>query len=392
MPTLALLSVAALAGASALGGKSGRNEAHDGAGEPQAPAAGRPTGSRALPIGELIRLAAPHASSLPPQAGREAPGGGAANPEDVIKMALPEVSSPRPGTRPRWARSWEKGEAWARERLGEASSRYDPSQPLSALHPKDQQVLLDNLMGLPSLDVLEGRLRPGLLYHVRPLLVRQVHELGRTADGKLKESLTADQRAFWSGVRDYLALCRGTMTAPAAMRDAERFVDDVEAALVREWLRRRRAGGSAGSRARSSAPSWIELSPDLFQESGHNATEEVVARGYAEAMRDMGGWGDFPPISAWIGTVDEEDLEKYQEAEEGGYEHELAWSRPLRRADLGKDYAKIVDGHHRAHAARAISAPLRVEPLSWGPSGARPWTTQELEAFRTGHAAIKRPR
>ena len=392
MPTLALLSVAALAGASALGGKPGRNEARDGSREPQAPVAGRLVGSRALPIGELIRLATPHASKLPPQAEREAPDGGAADPGNVIKMALPEASSPKPGTRPRWARSWEKGAAWAKERLEEAPSRYDLSQPLSALHPEDQRVLLDNLMGLPSLDTLEGRLRPGLLYHVRPLLVRQLYELGRTADRKLKESLTADQRAFWSGVRDYLALCRGVMTAPAAMRDAERLVDAVEAALVREWLRRRRVGGSAGSRARDDAPSWIELSSDLFQESGYNATEEAVAQDYAEAMRDMRGWGDFPPISAWIGTVDKEDLEKYQEAEEGGYEHELAWSRPLRRADLGKGYAKISDGHHRAHAARAVGVPLRVEPLSWGPGGARPWTAQELEAFRTEQAAIKRPR
>jgi hypothetical protein len=247
-------------------------------------------------------------------------------------------------------------------------------------------------MGLPSLDVLEGRLRPGLLYYVRPLLVRQVQEVGQTANRKLKENMTVDQRAFWSGVRDYVTLCQGVMTAPAAMQDVERLVDAVEAALVREWLRRRRAGDSAGSRARSSAPSWIELPSDLFQESGHNATEEAVARGYAGAMREMGGWGKFPPILAWIGTVDEDDLEKYQEAEREGYEHELAWSRPLRRADLGKDYAKVVDGHHRAHAARAVRVPLRVEPLSWGPSGARPWTTQELDAYRAEQADVKPPR
>jgi len=137
------------------------------------------------------------------------------------------------------------------------------------------------------------------------------------------------------------------------------------------------AVGKRGSATRT--PSYIEISSDLFRESGCNATDFDQVDRYAASMRRAGGWGRFPPISGQIGTVDEGDLQNYRDAEEGGFEHELAWSRPLTDADLGRDYVAIEDGHHRAHAARRNRIPIRVRPFTWG-KGA--WTAAEIRRWR----------
>lgn len=132
-----------------------------------------------------------------------------------------------------------------------------------------------------------------------------------------------------------------------------------------------------GSAART--PSYLEISSDLFRESGVNATDFDQVERYAASMRRAGGWGRFPPISGQIGTVDAADLQNYRDAEEGGFEHELAWSRPLTDADLGRDYVAIEDGHHRAHAARMNRIPIRVRPFTWGKGR---WTTAQIRRWR----------
>jgi len=137
------------------------------------------------------------------------------------------------------------------------------------------------------------------------------------------------------------------------------------------------AVGKRGSAART--PAYIEIASDLFRESGYNATDFDQVDRYAASMKRAGGWGRFPPISGQIGTVDEGDLQNYRDAEEGGFEHELAWSRPLTDADLGRDYVAIEDGHHRAHAARMNRIPIRVRPFTWGKG---PWTAAEIRRYR----------
>jgi len=115
---------------------------------------------------------------------------------------------------------------------------------------------------------------------------------------------------------------------------------------------------SLGSRAREK---YTEVGSDLFRESGVNVYEPGKIERYRAAMRASQGWSNFPPIHGVLQSVDVSDLEDWREAEEGGYTHELAWSRPLLPSDLGKTYVAIEDGHHRAYAARQIGIALRVK-------------------------------
>ena len=105
---------------------------------------------------------------------------------------------------------------------------------------------------------------------------------------------------------------------------------------------------------------YEEVQSDLFRESGANVTDEDQIEEYVEAMEDYNGWGDFPPVHGGYNEVDEQDLEDWEEAVEGGYEHELVWSRPLEKSDLGTVYAVIEDGHHRAYAASRLGIPIRM--------------------------------
>ncbi len=109
------------------------------------------------------------------------------------------------------------------------------------------------------------------------------------------------------------------------------------------------------------AVEYEEVQSDLFRESGVNAsTEDAKIHRYAASMRKTGGWGKFPPIEATIGHFNKTDWDDYQEAVEGGYEHEKAYSRPPTAHDIGKEMAFIFDGHNRAYAARTVGIPLRV--------------------------------
>lgn len=106
---------------------------------------------------------------------------------------------------------------------------------------------------------------------------------------------------------------------------------------------------------------YFEVQSDLFRESGANAsTSEALIMKYARAMRRYGSWGRFPPVRGTLHRVNESDLEDYAEAVERGYEHELAWSRPLTLDDLGLTYISLDDGHDRAYAAASLGLPLRV--------------------------------
>lgn len=117
-------------------------------------------------------------------------------------------------------------------------------------------------------------------------------------------------------------------------------------------------------RRRGSAARFIEADSDLFMESGCNVTCPAKVEKYVEIMETHGGWGPFPPIHGVFLQVTEDDLEEYTEAEQEGYAHELAWSRPPVREDLGRTYVAIEDGHHRSHAASRVGVPIRVKVWS----------------------------
>lgn len=106
---------------------------------------------------------------------------------------------------------------------------------------------------------------------------------------------------------------------------------------------------------------YVEVSSSLFRESGVNMTYPETISDYVDVMATTGGWGAFPPIRGVRQFVDESDLEDWEDTVESGYEHQLAWSRPLRKSDLGREYVAIEDGHHRAHAASAVGVPIRVK-------------------------------
>lgn len=108
---------------------------------------------------------------------------------------------------------------------------------------------------------------------------------------------------------------------------------------------------------------YLELATDLFRSSGVNAEEPWKVAELASKMTTMGWTDDIPPLHGWVSEMDEDDVESYAEAEEEGYEHELAWSRPISKADLGKLYLTVEDGNHRAKAALAAGLPLRVRLL-----------------------------
>lgn len=104
---------------------------------------------------------------------------------------------------------------------------------------------------------------------------------------------------------------------------------------------------------------------DLFQESGANVShtpEKIEA--FANAMRDQGGWGAFPLVAGRLSTIEQHHIDRYRELETLGCAHELAYSRPLQAADLGRRYVQIENGHNRAYAARLLGLDIPVFDLN----------------------------
>ncbi len=137
-----------------------------------------------------------------------------------------------------------------------------------------------------------------------------------------------------------------------------------------------RRGGSLARHAIPQQRYTIEVSSGLFRESGANATTDKIIASYAKKMKGYGGWGKFPPVLGQVGAVDLDDVEEYEEADEAGHAHELAWSRPITRRDVGKQFVLLSDGHHRSYAASRLKIPILVAPYH-GYSG-QPWTPTEV--------------
>jgi hypothetical protein len=89
----------------------------------------------------------------------------------------------------------------------------------------------------------------------------------------------------------------------------------------------------------------------LFRESGANATCPTKVAEYASAMAAYGGFGKFPMVTGRVCVIDHADVDRYEELDALGIAHELAYSRPLTRADVGRRIVHLENGHHRAHAA-----------------------------------------
>jgi hypothetical protein len=154
--------------------------------------------------------------------------------------ALPAPSPAPPGMTPRWASSWSKGQAWAREQAAKHPLQWSASAPLDALADEDLTALRQNLLTLGDLGQLEERLRAGLAFRVRPAALRTVRDLSAVASQKLREALTTDQRAFWSGVAAYDRVVADWASAEADPAELEGLLDAVEIELVKEWLKNRK--------------------------------------------------------------------------------------------------------------------------------------------------------
>ena len=177
-------------------------------------------------------------STHPKSTGSAAPSGGL-NKGVRGAPALPAPSPAPPGMKPRWASSWSKGQAWAREQAAKRSLQWSASAPLDALADEDLTALRQALLTLGDPALLEERLRLGLAFRVRPAALRAVRDLSSVAGQKLRETLTTDQRAFWSGVAAYDGVVAGWASAEADPAELEGLLDAVEIELVKEWLKNR---------------------------------------------------------------------------------------------------------------------------------------------------------
>jgi len=178
-------------------------------------------------------------STHPKSTGSDAPSGG---PNKGVRgaPALPAPNPAPPGMKPRWASSWSKGQAWAREQAAKRPLQWSASAPLDALADEDLTALRQALLALGDPALLEERLRLGLAFRVRPAALRTVRDLSAVAGQKLRETLTTDQRAFWSGVAAYDGVVAGWASAEADPAELEGLLDAVEIELVKEWLKNRK--------------------------------------------------------------------------------------------------------------------------------------------------------
>lgn len=125
-------------------------------------------------------------------------------------------------------------------------------------------------------------------------------------------------------------------------------------------------GDAVQELAASAAPKKVVVpdeyvTSDLFRESGANVshTPEKI-RAYADAMTAYGGWGDFPMVAGRIYPVTREDVERYEECDAQGIAYELAYSRPLTRADIGRRIVHLENDHNRSYAARLVGVEIPV--------------------------------
>ena len=103
------------------------------------------------------------------------------------------------------------------------------------------------------------------------------------------------------------------------------------------------------------AKTVIEIDSDLFQGSGCNAsTDDNTINHYIEDMKKYNGWGKFPPAKGSVSVISQSEFEDYKDAQNGGYEDELDYSRDLNYLDIGRSIARISDGHNRAYAAKRL--------------------------------------
>ena len=165
-----------------------------------------------------------------------------------VVAVLPQPSPPAPGTKPSWASSWTKGKAWAREQLEKYPLTHDSGSALDAMDAADRRVVEDNALNTSSLEQLSRRLRLSLAFRVQPKVLSEAQRLGTVASRKLAYRIPTHEEAFWTGVNAYLAQVADAASDEAGADRAEAFMDDVEAELVKMWLRRKREGSRATSR------------------------------------------------------------------------------------------------------------------------------------------------
>jgi hypothetical protein len=169
-----------------------------------------------------------------------APSTGSSNKDLRGAPALPATGPVPPGMKPRWASSWLKGQAWAREQAAKLPLQWSASAPLDALADEDLTALRQALLALANLVLLEERLRLGLAFRARPAALRTVRHLSTVASQKLGEALTTDQKAFWSGVAAYDSVVANWASAEADPVELEGLLDAVEIEMVKEWLKNKK--------------------------------------------------------------------------------------------------------------------------------------------------------
>ncbi len=130
---------------------------------------------------------------------------------------------------------------------------------------------------------------------------------------------------------------------------------------------------------------------DLFRESGANVshTEEKIAE-YAAAMEAYGGWGKFPMVAGRISTITEDEVERYSDYESNGYASDLAYSRPITKADIGRRIVHIENGHNRAYAAARLGIKIPVYDMQKEEDEAPGYIRYSKDAKQTDTPAFRK--
>jgi hypothetical protein len=159
-------------------------------------------------------------------------------------VELPPPKPPASGIKPRWRSSWCKGKSWARHVASQYPIQWEPGLGMVALADKDRLILLENTLKQPNLDRLEVSLRSGgLAQHVRPHAIERLLHLSARSAEKLRERLTVDEEAFWTGVAAYAADVGDWMTSGDDPLELEALTDDIEGFLVKAWLKNKKKEG-----------------------------------------------------------------------------------------------------------------------------------------------------
>lgn len=152
---------------------------------------------------------------------------------------LPLPRPPGPNVKPRWRRSWIEGGDWARGVASKYLTQWESGAGMYSLADEDRRGLMENTLNQATLEQVRSNLRRSLIPYVRPHAILRIRDLAEEANEKLREKLTVDEKAFWTGVAAYVADVHDWMTSGDPL-ELGALTDDIEVFLVKAWLKNKK--------------------------------------------------------------------------------------------------------------------------------------------------------